>query len=336
MERTNNLLPLLDHLVARRPDDPIEWQGWWIQRVTGGWNNLLFRVTDETRDLVIKFTRSDARNRAAREFYGLTLMQKFAPGLAPVPVLLESERYPHQVVVQQWLEGEPVGQQHWLPVDWQRLSEHYAAIHAITPERVGDELLAVLKPAVLTFSHAEDAVRYVLNHSTRLANEAWTDGLRALSRQLEDARFPTWEEPPCSFDRCDPNIANFLRPPDGRPWASVDWENSGWGDPAFEIGDMMTHPGYKDVSLEQWDRFLQAYAELRPEDHTFLLRAQAYRAIILVRWACLFAGFARQREQGIQDTGRLVAWPQPWWDGVPGEYRRYVREAQVSLAEFSR
>lgn len=313
----------------------MEWQGWWIQRVSGGWNNLLFRVTGETRDLVIKFTRRDARDRAVREFYALTLMQKLAPELAPVPVLLERERYPHQVVVQQWLEGRAVERQHWSLQDWRRLAEHYAAIHAITPELVGSELSGRLKPAALTFSHAADAARYVMNNSTRLANEAWTDGLRALIRQLEDARFPTWEEPPCTFDRCDPNIANFLRIPDGSAWASVDWENSGWGDPAFEIGDLMTHPCYKDAPPEHLEYFLKECEERRREDRTFLLRVKVYHAIILVRWACLFAGFSYQQAQGIQDTGRLVAWPQSWWDGVPGEYLRYVKEARVALAEFS-
>jgi hypothetical protein len=36
-------------------------------------------------------------------------------------------------------------------------------------------------------------------------------------------------------------------------WASVDWENSGWGDAAFEIADMMTHPAYVTVPAALWE-----------------------------------------------------------------------------------
>lgn len=329
-----HLHPLLDFLSAEQPDGLFDWRGWQLCRMTGGWNNLLYRAKKDASDLVVKFTRRDTRDRTSREFYALKIMQALCPGFAPAPVLLENARYPLQVVVQWWMDGDPCEVPPAVPQEWQRLAEHYVAIHTISPERVETSLLPQLKPAALTFSHADDARRYVIESADRLHQDAWVEDLRRVVNRLKKTRFPTWPDPPCTFDRCDPNIKNFMRLPGEQPWASVDWENSGWGDPAFEIGDMMTHPCYKDVSASQWDCFLQLYAESSLPDARFFMRARAYYAIILVRWAYLFAGYAYQRACGVQSTGRLVAWPQSWWDGVPGEYQRYVNAAENALDEF--
>jgi hypothetical protein len=58
-----------------------------------------------------------------------------------------------------------------------------------------------------------------------------------------------------------PNIRNFIRRAGG--WASVDWENSGWGDPAFEIADLMTHPVYAAVPPERWEWLIAVYCTAR-------------------------------------------------------------------------
>ncbi len=339
-----DLPQLLDWLAAALPSGPCEWQDWQIQPLSGGRNNLLFRAACPSRDLVVKFTRRDARDRAGREFYGLTLLQTLSPGLAPAPVYLERERYSCQVVVQTWVEGESSNQPPRSPTEWQRLLDHYAAIHRITLAQVAAlhsdaphrhaPLLAYLRPAALTFYRAEDAVQSILQECSRLPAEAQKEDLLRLLSLLAETPFPTWPEPPAVFCRCDPNIVNFLRPPGGGPWVSVDWENSGWGDPAFEIGDLMAHPCYKEVPRESWDGCLKALAERRPGDATFILRARAYSAIMLVRFAGVFARSAAQYERGVQENGRLVPWPQSWWDTVPQEYGRYLSQAEQALRDF--
>lgn len=349
-----DLLPLLDWLAVALPSGPCKWLDWQIHPLSGGRNNLLFRAACPTRDLVVKFTRRDPRDRAGREFYGLTLLQALAPGLAPAPVYLERERYSCPVIVQTWVEGESSDQPPCSPTEWLRLLDHYTAIHRITLAQVvaphsdvphsdapyppaphcNAPLLDHLRPAALTFYRANDAVQAVLEECSRLPAEAQKEGLLRLMRLLAETPFPTWPEPAAAFCRCDPNIVNFLRPPGGGPWISVDWENSGWGDPAFEIGDLMAHPCYKEVPRESWDGCLKALAERRPGDATFILRARAYFAIMLVRFAGVFARSAVQYERGMQENGRLVPWPQSWWDAVPQEYSRYLLLAEQALRDF--
>lgn len=64
--------------------------------------------------------------------------------------------------------------------------------------------------------------------------------LHRLISDLQSAAFPAWPPSQLTLCRVDPNLRNFVRRPDG--WLSVDWENSGWGDPAFEIADLLAHP----------------------------------------------------------------------------------------------
>jgi len=61
------LVSLIDFIMAARPAEPVEWQGWEIGPVPGGRNNLLYRALREGRDLAVKITRRDARDRAGRE-----------------------------------------------------------------------------------------------------------------------------------------------------------------------------------------------------------------------------------------------------------------------------
>ncbi len=69
----------------------------------------------------------------------------------------------------------------------------------------------------------------------------------------------------------DPNILNFVRLPHG--WASVDWENSGWGDPAFELADLMAHPADTSVSPEAWTEILDMYCQFQ-HGRLFMIRIQ--------------------------------------------------------------
>jgi thiamine kinase-like enzyme len=79
----------------------------------------------------------------------------------------------------------------------------------------------------------------------------------------------------------DANTLNFIRRPGA--WVSVDWENSGWGDPAFEMADMMTHPQFMTVPPERWDWVVALYAELCGEE-TAVTRIQTYYPLMLIWW----------------------------------------------------
>lgn len=329
---------LVDFIEAARPVEPQQWGGWLVRPVSGGRNNLLFRVTQGAgkpgqRDLAVKLTRRDARDRAGREYHGLALLAAHAPGLAPQPCLLERDRWPQPVVVQTWMDGSPVAQLHG-PPDWLHLAEYYAAVHRLRPETVDPALAAQVRPSALTFFTAREGVDYVLAELDRLPAEGRPPGLDALATRLAETPFPQWPAPARVFGRCDPNIANFLWVKTDHAMASVDWENSGWLDPAFELGDLMTHPCYRVAASGEWQHYLSCCAALHPDDPHLVTRIRAFRAILLVRWAGIFARYWYERDYPQVGQNRLVALPEDWLQSLPGEYAYYQAAAEQTLKAF--
>lgn len=327
----SELVSLIDFIMAAHPVEPIQWRGWEVSPVSGGRNNLLYRAVCDGRDLAVKVTRRDARDRAGREYHGLALMAAHAPDLAPVPYLLERDRWTQPVVAQGWLDGAAV-EQIDDPDGWSRLAGYYAALHRITPGMVEPALCAPLRPAVLNFCTAREGVEYVLAELGRLPEEARPPGLDELAALLVQASFPAWPTSPRVFGRCDPNLANFLQIGFDRSWVSVDWENSGWLDPAFELGDLMTHPCYRSAAPADWQQYLACCASLHPQDRHLITRMLSYRAILLVRWAGVFARFWHERDHPQPGHHRLVEWPDGWWQSLPFEFERYRQMAEQALS----
>ena len=108
----------------------------------------------------------------------------------------------------------------------------------------------------------------------------------------------------------------------------MDWEYSGWGDPAFELSELTVHPAYEGVSNARWDQFIAAYDQRR-DDPTLALRVQTYTTIMLVWWVVRWARYLHEVPLGL-DT-RLVARPAGWLAGVERQYHRYLAQAKLSL-----
>lgn len=343
-----DLVALIDSLDKLRPGEPQALDGWQIAPMSGGRNNLLYHASGEHGDVVVKFTRRDARDRVGREYAGLTLLHTLAPELAPTPLLMNRERWSQPVVAQTWLDGQSRETAPTNAQDWRRLAEHYAAVHNLAREGQAEGIGDSIRSAVLTFPNAQAAVDYVLVEMSqiivRVANlnlRPTAAGLhpdlpaevRALALRMEEHPFPTWPEPERVFGRCDPYIANFLQRSD-QPWASVDWENSGWVDPAFELGDLMTHPCYRGVTEDAWAGYIHDCLELHPGDKTLGLRMRVFQAIILVRWAGVFARYTYERDHGLVHPERLVQWPPEWWAAVDEQCHYYTLEANRVLDEL--
>jgi aminoglycoside phosphotransferase (APT) family kinase protein len=314
------LVPLLDFLAAHLPDPLPEFQSWHIQRVLGGQNNLLFRVTTDAVSIAIKFVRRDARDRAGREFAALHALQHIDPTLAPLPLFLDRDTYALPVVVQSWLEGTSQAAMPATPAEWHLLVQHLRAIHRVRPTHVAHSIL----PAMLNTTQAQEGVQRILNGWHTLPAGAYPDALNDLVRQMQRWRWPEWPQPEHTLCRVDPNILNFIRSP--FQWASVDWENSGWGDPAFEVGDLMAHPAYTAVPSELWERVIHTYCEDSP-DRTLALRIRTYHLLGLVDWAVFFARKANEYAQGRQPKERLVNRPAEWYAALPQQAAHYTEAA---------
>jgi aminoglycoside phosphotransferase (APT) family kinase protein len=342
--RDRALGPLLDYLSAAAGAPADRWQSWRITRVAGGANNLLYRVTGPAGDLAVKFTIRDARDRAAREYAALNaLCQVGKPHLAPAPVLLERQRYAQPVVVQTWLDGIVDGAPPSTDADWRALARHFAAIHTVTPACLATGTATPLRRAVLTMASAADALQTIGEHLDRIPRSEQPKATRDLLDRAQRTPWPEWPAPPVALCRCDPNTTNFLRrhAPD-EAWASVDWENSGWGDPAFEVADLTTHPAYLDVPPAHWEWVVETYCALRAggaepptsrsaaSDRTFRLRVRTYRRLMLVWWVVRLSRSLYEVLRGLDQ--RLAPRSTSWYARTETALDRYLVRAHHANA----
>ena len=136
----HDLQILLRHLSSSRLSKPEQWQGWHIEPISGGANNLLFRARGKRGDFAVKFAIRDARNRASREYKTLLALQEAGVQLAPAPILIDEHSYKQPVVVQSWLPGKMVQKPPCTDQEWTAWLQYAARMHEFSPDHTGVDL----------------------------------------------------------------------------------------------------------------------------------------------------------------------------------------------------
>jgi thiamine kinase-like enzyme len=319
-------LSLLDYLASSAATNNVEWREWRIARVAGAGNNLLFRASSAAHDLAIKFTIRDARDRAGREYNALLALQQARLMIAPAPLWLDRDSYAQPVIVQSWLEGTV---QRAPPTDdgeWQRLLNHYLSIHTLIPAICN----ITLPPAAMNMTSTADGLDRIGQQLAYIPDAEQPSDLHELIRNVETARLPDWPVPPLALCRTDPNTLNFVRRPNA--WASVDWENAGWGDPAFEIADLVTHPAYADVPPDRLEWLIEAYCA-QCGDPNVATRMHVYRTLMLIWWVARLARTLYEVPRG--GDQRLIVRPDGWLDEMRDKYESYLMLARAALASLA-
>ncbi len=314
---------LLDYLASgvRREDG--QWRDWQIARIGGGRNNLLYRASGPCSDLVVKLTVRDERDRASREYGALAVLREAGLAIAPEPILLDRTSYRLPVVVQSWLEGEVSDTPPSTDDEWHRLAQHLASVHTVTPETAQMQL----PWTTINANTAQEGLWRVREQMARIPPEAQPASLQALLARFEASRFPEWPKAPVTLCRLDNNITNYIRRPG--PWASVDWEYSGWGDPAFDVANLLTHVTFQEVAASRRKWFVDCYCGL-VEDESAAVRIHAYCDILVVWWAARLARFLYEIPRG-QDR-RLAGWPAGWQADYQAKYEHYLGLAEAAYA----
>lgn len=322
-ERAALLRPLLHDLATRGASAPGAGSGWAITSIRGGWNGLVYRATSDLGDLAIKLTVQDERQRAAREYEALSALQEAGLAVAPDPLLLDLESQPLAAVVQSWLTGEVSASPPANDAEWLHLLHHLVQVHSVTPASIHTRL----RPAVLTAESPAASRSLVCEQAGRMPEAAQPAEARALLRQLAAAQPLDPRRASLALCRCDSNTLNYVRRPSG--WASVDWENSGWGDPAFEIAEMTTHPAFSEVTGERWEWVIRTYAQLT-RDAASIPRIHAYRKVLAAWWVFRLLRYRYDAQHGnVQGLGRR---PAGWRDQLPAQYERYLTLAQQLIS----
>jgi thiamine kinase-like enzyme len=286
------LRALLDHLAGEAPRSLGGWRGWRVEPFVETISGTTYRATRGETDLGVKFFTRDPLDRAGREYACLSALHEAGLRIAPEPVLLDRERYERPVVARTWLSGEEI--EH-IPEDdagWEAILAHLLAVHSVTREKVETPV----SPAATTMCSAASGLALLEGH---LARELPEEGdvppdLKELLGELERASYPRWPRPPTTLCRGDCNRYNFLFQghPAERRCVSFDWEYGGWGDPAFEVADLICAPTFVRMPEERREWIPYEYAA-RSGDETAAGRARTYRCLMNAWWAVRFARFLK-------------------------------------------
>jgi thiamine kinase-like enzyme len=270
-----------------------------VKRVRGGANNALYRVDVDGQCYACKLCVADERQRARREYGALRLLQRAGLDIAPQPVGLDESctRLSFPAVAYRWLEGEPLGSS---PTAEQlsALRESVQQMHSLQPRDFEDVNLPDAWMHWFAFEpYLEELCQLLVDYGEWLAKND-LDGQALYNRLvrlvescsetiLKSGVHPSREQVALRLCHVDSNLANAMWGSDRRVrW--VDWEYSGWGDPAFELADLRWHIALEGLSEAQHN-WIRANYRRPDEDDGFEERLAIWDRLLVTRWPFLIA-----------------------------------------------
>jgi Ser/Thr protein kinase RdoA (MazF antagonist) len=231
---------------------------------------------DPDLGLVVKRFRSGHRGEPAREWTALSLLARFAPGLAPAPVSADLDSDP-PVITMSWLPGTELTAAPVTPVQVCALAEALEWLWRSVPS-IDRELPATVTPNPVAFTRQ---VREMLATSPVPGDDPAVVRAHAIAAAwLERAALERHGRaaPRAVLGHGDPNLANLLW--DGSRIRLVDFEDSGPSDRAFELAILTEHiSAWSDAQLDAED--LLALFDLTRTEQT---RVQGFRRLAALFW----------------------------------------------------
>jgi len=276
--------------------DSAQGNGFIIQRIWGGANNALYKIETENGTLACKLCVDDGRQRAVREFGALSAIQAAKVDIAPRPVFIDESKVilPYPVVIYHWVEGCTLE----VPLSSLQLENLLASYHCLHSIKSG--AYPALK--LTAWFHWFDFDAYLreirelaacyapwlakqIPMGASLANRI-ESCIETCEAFIETSKVsPQKDSIPLRLTRVDPNPANAILGSDGHlRW--VDWEYSGWGDPALDIAELRWHAALQPLGEEalHWLRINYKPSFMDPG---FGARLRVWDHILAARWPLL-------------------------------------------------
>lgn len=299
----NHLLP--DHAVQQalemageayqRKIESFGANGWHLTRAPKGMNGIVYHAQHaDGYDLAIKISKRDTRDRAGREYAATKALRESGHDICPRPLHLEREpaHLPGDVVISGWLPGHVLDR---LPTSqdragWQAILDGMSQSHSLTPEASP----IPLQKAVMDVREPQDVLCYIDGWLERLprgkVGTLHHDQLKRLVERVHAITLPRWIEPaPVGLIQCDVNPNNILL--HNGKIRLIDWENSGWADPAFDLADLFAKPDVGNQITESHRAWLRAELGKLLHDSSLPERSVIYERLLLVWWTLRISGY---------------------------------------------
>lgn len=229
-------------------------------------------------DRVVKRFRRWERGEHLREWRGLRLLHRFAPGLGPEPISAHLEADP-PVIVMSRVAGQPLGTCRATTEQVDALVAALERMHRCVPA----EALVGADPQDAPADVVEllEKMLQACPAPTAMMDRVVRDAFDAVSRFVGSdwaARAASIGEFSPVFGLCDGNLANYLW--DGQDVHVIDFESAGCTDRAFDVADLVEHISLRRGSGIEADDLLSRL-DLRDDERE---RVRAYRPAFAAFW----------------------------------------------------
>lgn len=279
------------------------------QEIAAGQNNRLFALAapDGTRVLAKLYFRDD-RRRLEREFRTLAFLAERRLGGVPRALIRNDEL---GYGVYSFESGQTMAPAELTAGEAARIGRFTAELHRITP----DDPDAAFPPAVISaFSLAEQVALIRARLEEFLASPAASadDAVRAFCGELdvvatieELIRAATADLPADEvaaglprgrwrLSNGDFGVHNVLIRPDGG-FSVLDWEYSGWDDPARHVQGFLCHAATDGISPAAAEAFVATYARTANLSEAELERHERVRRLYEIEWATIHLSAMTER-----------------------------------------
>lgn len=318
-----------------------------IERGGPGLGNAVFRVRLNGDIFGCKLFIADERQRVCREWVALNAFAAAGLTVAPTPVAYApGGPLPQPAIVYRWIEGEPPGNGPLPDDDLIQLVTGLHQVHRTPPLPGTTPLPAWLHPANYQAYLDEISASMALvqdwaasSAARAVGLPAWVADLPALTPLLIEAvrqaaavvkdAGSTGAFPTPVLVHADGNLDSILRDTAGN-LVFMNWESSGWGDPAYDLAKLRWHPRALHTPAAQWDAALATYQPL-PTDTTFSERIAVYDRLAPVWWIGRSAMHLLEGAGQLNRGPRLGAIPARMYRAVRAQLNTYL--AALGLIE---
>jgi len=319
-----------------------------IERGSQGLGNTLYRIRVNGDVYACKLFVVDERRRAQREWAALCSLGAAGLKLAPEPVAFAPDGpLPQPAIVYRWVNGEMLTESPLTPADLQALIAALGQVHRVPAAPQCERLVAWHQPAdyVTYLAEIRKAVEQMQGWAASPAARqpdlpGWVadlpavvaltaEALRQAEAVVAEASTPG-KYPTPALVRVDGNPDNVLRTGMGS-LIFLNWECSGWGDPAYDLAELRWHPRSQQVPQERWEEALATYDPL-PGDETFAERLAVYSRLLPLWWIGRSVLHLLEGAKQVAGRPRPVPIPARLYRSVRGQLDNYL--ATIGLIEW--
>ena len=245
-----------------------------LRRLEGGRNNGVYRITYDGLPLCLKIYRIDGRQRGRREWDTLQFLMEYDIDFVPKAVQFANVDEV-DVVVMQFIDGSHLG---YRSLDKDQLDALVS--HTLRLQGLPYDIRRI--PRVVSVTERLEAIRSFLTQAT--APDSLTAScLRMMERWTHGTDPAVLLQPTFYvFSRMDTSLANAIW--DVRQLTLIDFEYSGWTEPACDIAELIEHVQSRGTADELWEHFVR-YLDPSPRVMEQLLPA---RRLIALEWVRKF------------------------------------------------